>query len=256
MIYVLYFLIFMIGASFGSFLNVVIYRVPLGKSVVKPRSQCPNCEKSIYWYENIPIISWILLRAKCSNCKIKISIEYPLIELICGIATVFFFRNIFSIDQFHFAFFKTTIFYIFIAHFVIDLRHKLLPDSLNIYLGLLLLAYAFVQFNYIHIGLGFLFGGGFPFLITWIFYKLRGQIGLGGGDIKLYAVLGLYLGPLDIMLTIFLSCFLGAIVGVTLIIFKLLDKKNPIPFGPFILIVASIQIFFPELFNQVKNLIL
>lgn len=246
----------MIGASFGSFLNVVIYRVPLGKSVVQPRSQCPKCEKPIYWYENIPIFSWIFLRAKCSKCKTKISAEYPLIEFICGAATLFFFRDIFAFDQIHFAFFKSTVFYIFVAHFVIDLRHKLLPDSLNIYLGLLLLANAFVQFNYMHIGLGFLIGGGFPFLITWLFYKLRGQVGLGGGDIKLYAVLGLYLGPLDIMLTIFLSCFLGAFVGVFMILLKLLDRKNPIPFGPFILIVAFVQIFFPELFNQLKNLIL
>jgi prepilin signal peptidase PulO-like enzyme (type II secretory pathway) len=246
----------MIGASFGSFLNVVIYRVPLGKSVVKPRSQCPKCEKPIYWYENIPIISWIFLKAKCSNCKTRISAEYPIVEALCGAVTLFFFQDFFILDQIHFAFFKTTIFYIFLAHFVIDLRHKILPDSLNIYLGALLLAYAFVQFNYMHIGLGFLIGGGFPFLITWLFYKIRGQIGLGGGDIKLYAVLGLYLGPLDIMLTIFLSCFLGAIVGVFLIAFRFLDRKNPIPFGPFILIVATVQIFFPDLFNQVKNLIL
>ena len=246
----------MIGASFGSFLNVVIYRVPLGKSVIKPRSQCPKCEKPIYWYENIPIFSWILLRAKCANCKVKISSEYPIVESLCGFVTLFFFKDLLDLNHFHYAFFRTTIFYIFLAHFVIDLKHKILPDSLNIYLGFVLLIYSFFQFNYIHIGLGFLIGGGFPYLITWLFYKIRGQIGLGGGDIKLYAVLGLYLGPLDIMLTIFLSCFLGAVVGVFLIATKFLDRNNPIPFGPFILIVAAIQIFFPELFNQIKNIIL
>jgi prepilin signal peptidase PulO-like enzyme (type II secretory pathway) len=246
----------MIGASFGSFLNVVIYRIPLGKSVVRPRSQCPKCEKLIYWYENIPIFSWFFLKGKCSDCNVKISVEYPIIEAACGAVTLYFFQDFFILDQIHFAFFKTTIFYIFLAHFVIDLRHKILPDLLNIYLGLLLLVYAFVQFNYLHIGLGFLIGGGFPFLISWLFYKIKGQIGLGGGDVKLYAVLGLYLGPLDIMLTIFLSCFLGAVVGVFMIAMKLLDRKNPIPFGPFILIVAAVQIFFPEFFNQVRKLIL
>ena len=139
---------------------------------------------------------------------------------------------------------------------MIDIRHKLLPDSLNLYLAAVLLAFAAIQFHWQHIALGALVGGGFTFTITWLFYKIRGQIGLGGGDIKLYAALGLYLGPVDVIHNIFMSCFLGAIVGLTLIALKKLDKKNPIPFGPFIIAVGFFQIFFPDVFAQVKNAIL
>lgn len=252
MINVLYFLVFSFGACLGSFMNVVIYRLPLGLSVATPRSRCPGCDKLIYWFENIPVISFIFLKAKCSKCKVKISWRYPAVEVLCGLVSLIFFMNVNSASGIYFYAFNMTIFLIFLAQFVIDIEHKRLPDSLNIYLALVLFAFSIMSNSWQYVLLGGLLGGGFPLLITWIFYKLRGQVGLGGGDIKLYGALGLYLGPTDAMSNIFLSCFLGAIFGVTLIAFKKIDKSNPIPFGPFILIVASVQIFFPELYAQVK----
>lgn len=256
MIYTLYVLVFLFGSCLGSFLNVVIYRLPIGKSVVTPRSKCPGCDKLIYWYENIPIISYIFLKAKCSECDFKISIRYPLVEFVCGAIALYLFLDVHSAIGLYFYAFKLSVSLIFISLFLIDIDHKLLPDSLNLYLACILLAYSIMQFPWQHIAVGALVGGGFPFLVTWGFYKLRGQIGLGGGDIKLYAALGLYLGPLDVVINIFLSCFLGAIIGLTLIAIKKMNKENPIPFGPFILIVATLQIFFPDLYDQVRSFII
>lgn len=104
--------------------------------------------------------------------------------------------------------------------------------------------------------LGVLIGGGLPYLVTWLFYKLRGKIGLGGGDIKLWAVLGLYLGPIGIVHNIWVSCSLGAIIGVMLIFFKVIERDQPVPFGPFILVVASAQIFFDEFFHRFLSFLL
>lgn len=254
--YVLLFLVFCFGSCLGSFLNVVIHRLPLGISVVTPRSRCPSCEKLIYWYENIPLVSFLFLRGKCSECEFKISKRYPAVEMLCGVIALVLFLDVQSIIDLYFYAFYLSVALIFVAQFLIDIDHKLLPDSLNLYLACILLAYSVMQFSWQHIVVGALIGGGFPFLVTWIFYKLRGQIGLGGGDIKLYAALGLYLGPLDVVLNIFLSCFLGAVIGLLLIAFKKMNKQNPIPFGPFILVIATLQIFFPDLYSQVRAFII
>lgn len=225
-------------------------------SVVSPRSKCPGCKKLIYWFENIPILSYVFLRGKCSECDFKISVKYPLVEFLSGLVVLLFFINVQNtVDLYYFAF-EVSVFLIFLALFLIDLKHKLLPDTLNLYLAAILMAYSVVAFSWQHIALGVLIGGGFPFIITWLFYKIRGQIGLGGGDIKLWAALGIYLGPVDIVHNIFMSCFLGAVVGLSMIAAKVLSKENPIPFGPFILIVASIQIFFPDLYTQIRSLLL
>jgi len=249
------FLIFFAGACLGSFLNVVIYRIPIGMSVVTPRSKCPGCKKPIYWFENIPMISYLFLKGKCSECDFKISMRYPLIELLCGVVTLILFLQIDSYSQIYFFLFQVSISMAFIALFFIDLDHKLLPDSINLYLGSILLAYSAFQYSWKYMLLGFLIGGGFPLLITWLFYKLRGKIGLGGGDIKLWAALGIYLGPVDVVHNIFLSCLLGAIVGLSMIAGKVINKENAIPFGPFILIIATLQIFLPDLYAQLKSLI-
>ena len=103
--------------------------------------------------------------------------------------------------------------------------------------------------------IGLVLGLGFPLLVSWIFYLLKGQVGLGGGDIKLYAALGIYLGPIAVMQNIFFSCFLGAIVGLILMATKVIKKENPIPFGPFIIIVSSFQIFTPNWFDHLLRYI-
>ncbi len=244
-----------LGLIIGSFLNALIYRLPLGMNIAYPRSSCPNCKHVIAWYENIPVLSFLFLKGRCSNCKVKISFLYPSVELITGLFAFLTAPNSLNPqDLFNFLFFLG-IFAAFLVHFIVDLKHQILPDSLNIYLGILFLIVAVITRPWTHWALGLAIGLGFPLLVSWIFYLLKGQVGLGGGDIKLYAVLGIYLGPIAVMQNIFLSCFLGAVVGLIMLATKLIKRQNPIPFGPFILIVASFQIFTPDLFDHLLRYI-
>lgn len=244
--------VFFYGLLIGSFLNVVIYRLPRDKSVVRPRSSCIKCGHQIKWYENIPVFSYIFLKGKCSNCKTSISIKYPLIELLIGCFAVLLFPHYLTIEslaQYLCLFFIACI---FVALFFIDIEFHLLPDKLNLYLLVVVLSYALMTQDYIDIALGFLIGFGGTYFITYLFYKIKGQIGLGGGDIKLFGILGLLLGPQGIVQLIFYSAFLGSIVGITLIATGKLNKNKPLAFGPYILIVAAFQIFFPALFESVN----
>lgn len=140
---------------------------------------------------------------------------------------------------------------VFLAQFVIDLKHKLLPDVLNLYLAFVLFVASIVEYPILHWVLGAAIGFGFPYLITWIFYKYSGKVGLGGGDIKLYGALGIYLGPVGVMTNIFMSCFLGSVVTLALIALKIVKRDDYIPFGPYILVISTFQIFFPDSFTQV-----
>ena len=238
------------GLLIGSFLNALIYRLPLGINIALPRSACPKCKHVIRWYENIPVISFIFLRGKCSSCKTKISWQYPLIECLAAFfAFLIAPQSINPEDLFKFFFFFG-IFAAFLVHFIVDLKHQILPDSVNIYLGLMFFIFSLVTKPWTHWLLGGAIGLGFPLLVSWIFYQIRGQIGLGGGDIKLYGALGLYLGPIAIIQNIFLSCFLGAIIGLILMATKVIKKENPIPFGPFIIIIACFQIFAEKWFEH------
>lgn len=245
---------FIFGCLIGSFLNVVILRMPVEKNLVSERSACPKCGAQLKWYHNIPVVSFIALKGKCGFCGARISWRYPLIEVFTGLIAFWLIPlnpNMQNIGPFFFYF---SIACVFICHFFIDLDHKLLLDKLNIYLLLLIIPFSFLNFHWVHGLLGGFFGFGVPLLVTWLFYKLRGQIGLGGGDIKLFGILGILLGPLGVFFTIFMSCFLGAIFGIALILFKKMAKENPIPFGPYILIVASFQIFFPEYAQYLQSL--
>ncbi|MBF0299301.1 MAG: prepilin peptidase [Oligoflexia bacterium] len=253
------FFVFVFGALFGSFANVIIYRVPRNKSIVFPRSACPHCDTLIKWYQNIPIISYLFLRGKCANqnCRAQISIKYPIVELLSALMALYLFPSIYQIDFYSliiFAF-NFNVFIIFICHFFIDLEHQILPDGLNLYLLVIFLIYALFEIHLYDWIIGGLIGFLFPFMIAQIFFKLKGQHGLGGGDIKLYGILGIYLGPVGIMQNLFISCFLGSIVGLILIITKRISRNVPIPFGPFIIFAASIQIFFNVFYKKIITLV-
>lgn len=247
--------VFIYCSLVGSFLNVVIYRLPRKLDIVFKRSSCPSCDKQIRWYELVPILSYLFLRGKCSGCKKIISWRYPVTELITGLMGLYLAPHSWDLGSaVIFAFYFLT-FCIFFCHFQIDLDHKILPDSLNIILFSLFLSYSVVHFSWQHWLVGGAIGLLFPLTVTWIFYLIKGQVGLGGGDIKLFGILGLILGTEMILKNIFLSCFLGAIVGGLLILVKKMNKNNPIPFGPFILIVAFVQIFFTSIFDYFSHLI-
>ncbi len=248
---------FIFGLLIGSFLNVLILRLPMGKNVVFPRSACTHCGHVLSWFENIPVLSFLALRGQCRKCQTKISWQYPIVELCTGVMAWFLLSpGLVGFEEFIIAFFKFTVVAVFLVHILIDLRHYLLLDSLNLYLALVFLVYGLI---YLPIGgmiFGALIGGGIPYFVTWLFYKIRGVIGLGGGDIKLWSALGLYLGPLGIIYNIWLSCTLGAIVGVIFLKVKKLGKNEPLPFGPSIIIVATIQIIFPNFFREFMGLFL
>ena len=245
---------FIFGLLIGSFLNVVILRLPRGEDIVKTRSACPKCGSQLKWFHNIPLLSFIFLKGKCTFCGVKISWRYPLIELFTGLVAFWLMpstMNSFSLGLFFFYF---TVACVFICHFIIDIEHQLLLDKLNIYLLGLFLSFSVFTYHWSYWSVGALIGFGIPLLVTWVFYKLRGQIGLGGGDIKLFGILGIYLGPTGVMFTIFLSCFVGAVVGLVLIGTKKITRDKPMPFGPAIILVAAFQIFFPQLAHRLQSL--
>ena len=243
------------GVLVGSFLNALIYRLPRNINIALPRSSCTNCKKIIAWYENIPVISYLFLRGKCSGCETRISIGYPLVELFAGVVAFLMAPKDISPPSLLNFFFFFSVFCAFLVHFIVDLRHQILPDSINIFLGLLFLCVSFLNHSWTYWLSGGAIGFLFPLTVTWVFYLLKGQVGLGGGDIKLFGALGLYLGPVGIMQTIFFSCFLGAVVGILLMGLKIIKRENPIPFGPFIIIVAALQIFLPQIFNHLLSYI-
>jgi leader peptidase (prepilin peptidase)/N-methyltransferase len=242
------------GMMIGSFMNAVIYRVPRGISISRPRSHCTTCKKTIYWYENIPLLSYIFLRGKCSKCNTPYSIEYPLVEVVIGLVSLALAPKFLSSNSILIYAFQFSVFCSLFCHFVIDIKHKILPDSINIYLGILFLTYSIIYLPVEHYLIGGLIGFGFPYLVTYAFYKLKGQVGLGGGDIKLFSVLGLYLGPVGVINNIFLSCFFGALFSLFMMSIGKMTRTSKLAFGPFIILVAVFQIYFPSLFKAFSRL--
>ncbi len=247
---------FLLGACLGSFLNVIIHRLPSGEDVVFTRSHCPHCKHLIPWYMNIPLISFIVLRARCAWCHTAISPRYFIVELLAGLLGWWLAPNILTPMAGAMFFLNLSILLVFMAIIAIDLKHHLIPNVLNIYLALVFLMIAVLQFSWKHWLIGGLVGFGVPFIVTLLFYKIKGQIGLGGGDIKLYGALGIILGPMGVMENIFFSCFLGALVGAILLMLKLMNRRTPIPFGPFIVLVAAVQIYLPKYFKLIQGLLL
>ena len=235
---------FIWGSIWGSFVNALIYRIPRHLSLVE-RSKCPRCSSVIPWYLNVPVFAYLFLLGKCAHCSQKISPRYPLIEALCGVMSVALMPQSFSSMTFFYYSLYFFIFCIFVAHFFIDWSFKILPNSLNIALFLLIIPLAYSSHELKTIAYGGAVGFLFPLIVTWVFYLLKGQIGLGGGDIKIFGILGLYLGPIGILQNLFLSCFVGSLVTLSLMILGRMKRTDPIAFGPFIILVASVQIYFP-----------
>ena len=258
MLFLIFFFIFFLGTLIGSFMNVVVLRLPEGKDVVFDRSGCPKCKSQISWYDNIPIFSFIFLLAKCRKCHSSISFQYPLFEFWHGLLALILFYNWESMDQTDVivSLCKFFIAAIFSAHILIDLKHQLLLDVLNIALIPFVLVLIWLDGQWQDSLIGASVGFFFPLLVTWIFYLLRGKIGLGGGDIKLFGVLGALFGLKGVILNIFSSCILGSILTIALIVFKKTKSDQYIPFGPYILIVALIQMILPDYFAWWQNFLI
>ena len=238
---------FIFGACIGSFLNVCIYRIPEGKSIIHPPSACPQCGYRIRFYDNIPIVSYLFLRGRCRRCQVHIPIRYPMVELITGMGALATFVK-----------FGPTlaagIYFLFIAILLvitfIDIDHQIIPDVLSLtgiplffLLGFLI---PFIAWKDALIGI--LAGGGILYAVAVGYQLLTGRDGMGGGDIKLLAMIGALLGWQGILFTIFFSSLTGTVVGLLLTLPAGGSLKSRLPFGPFLAAGAVAYVFFgPEL---------
>ncbi len=242
-------LVFLFGAIVGSFLNVCIYRLPEGLSIVSPLSRCPRCETPVRFYDNIPLASYLLLRGRCRQCREKISWQYPLVELLSALAALAVFR------QFGLSWPALAIF-VFIASLLvisfIDLAHKIIPDVITLPgIPVFFLAGVFILgVSFTDALLGLLIGGGVLFVIGYVYQLIAKREGMGGGDIKLLAMLGGFLGWQSLIFIVLVSSLLGAIVGLATIMLKGGDMKYALPFGPFLSLAAVGYIFFGQLFLE------
>ena len=243
-----YIVVFILGSLIGSFLNVCIYRLPRNLSIISPSSRCPSCNTPIRPYDNIPVLSYLLLGGRCRACKTKISLRYPLVEsLNAGLYVLLFWR--FG------AAWSTAIYAVFCSALVvitfIDLDFQIIPDTITLpgivigfVAGSLLMPDPFMRnsrLGFLSSLIGFLAGGGLYYAIA-----VLSKGGMGGGDIKMMAMVGALTGWKSVILTTFLGSFTGAIVGVFLMVFKGKGRKTKIPFGPFLALGAVVTLFFGE----------
>jgi len=226
------------GLLIGSFLNVCIYRIPLGKSIVYPPSSCTDCGSKIRPWQNIPVISYVFLKGRCASCGVSISPIYPAVEMLNALL---YLAALYAFGPTARGALVMALMSVFIVITFIDLKHQIIPDGISlpgIVLGLVLGPLVF-ETGILNSILGALLGGGLFLLIAVV---SRG--GMGGGDIKLITMLGGFLGWKLILVTIFLGSVLGAVVGIALMVFRGMKRKTPIPFGPFLVVGAAITIFF------------
>ncbi len=248
-------LFFVIGACIGSFLNVCISRLPAHRSVVVPGSACPKCGHRLSWWENIPLISYLILRGKCRSCGMDISIQYPLVEFITGLFSLSLFLKFgLSIDYLvYFCFTAALIVIIFI-----DLWHQIIPDVISlpgILIGFLS-SLVLTNMSWFDSIAGIVAGGGSLFLVAWGYHLLTGREGMGGGDIKLLAMIGAFLGWQAIPVVIFLSAVTGSIVGIVALALRGANRHTAIPYGPFLAGGALAYLFWGKnIVNWYLNLI-
>lgn len=232
-------LIIIYGLCFGSFYNVCIYRIPIGKSLINQRSSCAMCEKKIKWYDNIPILSYILLKGRCRSCKSEISFRYPIVEIISALSALIIYKK----TGLGYDFF---IGYLFVSLLIIvsfiDYYHGIIPNRISIpgiplFIGLSLLT---DRISLIDSLLGTITGFSILFLIFALYYVLTKKEGMGIGDVKLIAMIGAFTGLKGVIFTIFISSFIGSVFGLFLIIGSRKSVKSALPFGPFLSVSAFI----------------
>ena len=245
-----YIIVFIIVSIWGSFSNVCIHRLPDNKSVSRGRSYCPSCKKQIRWYDNIPIFSYVFLKAKCRDCSAKINVKYLLVELICALSFVWFFY-LFGLSLTTLLFFILSIFFVII--FFIDLKHFIIPNELTFPLmaiGLLksfdpnLNQYLFPNF------LNSLIGGVAGYIIIWmiifIYKRLRNKEGMGLGDAKLLSAIGFWFGWISIPFILFFSSFIALVLAIPSLINKSKNLSSQIPFGPYLILGCILYLLLLE----------
>jgi leader peptidase (prepilin peptidase) / N-methyltransferase len=261
---------FAIGACVGSFLNVCIHRMPADESVVRPRSRCPRCGEPIAWYDNIPIVSWISLGARCRHCRATIAARYPLVELGTGALAVLS-ATVFGPTLDGLIAFAFSASLLLVS--VIDLDHMFIPDEVSLPGILVGLAVSFLPGppTPLESALGAALGGGVLWVVAWGYERLRGIEGMGLGDVKLLAMIGAFLGWQAIPAVLLIASVCGSLVGIVVVLraggrkarqrvvrrlgwrallpfLQRAARRTEIPFGPFLAAGALVALFLPVQF--------
>jgi leader peptidase (prepilin peptidase)/N-methyltransferase len=233
-----------LGLLVGSFLNVCIHRVPLRTSIVHPGSRCPSCGYELQWFDNVPVVSYVLLGGRCRRCAARISLRYPVVELITmGVFVLHaavFGLDLLLIPRLLFA-------CAMIVLFGIDLEHHLLPNVIT--LPGIVIGFLFSLFlppGALSSAIGLVVGGGVLWVIGEAYYRYAGQEGMGGGDVKMLAMIGAFLGWKLVLVTLVLSSIVGAIVGLLVIVVKRGGLKYALPYGTFLALAGLVASLFGD----------
>lgn len=235
-------LFLILGLVFGSFVSALSYRFPKEISVLKGRSFCPNCKKRIQWYDNIPLLSYLILSGKCRNCKKSISLRYPLIELSTGLGFLFLYREF--APNYPELLYALTIFCVLILIFIIDLEHRIIPDPLVFFGVFLVFIYYLLILNssfFPSLFAGFLTAS----LLMSIVLATKGR-GMGLGDVKFAVLGGMLVGLRLSLIWLFLAFLTGGTAGIILILGRRARLKDQIAFGPFLVIALGLTFLFGE----------
>jgi leader peptidase (prepilin peptidase)/N-methyltransferase len=241
--FVLYLFSVLFGLCLGSFANVCIYRIPLDKSIVHPASSCPHCGVRIRFFDNIPVFGYLLLTGRCRQCRVSISMRYPLVEILMAfLSLALFIRFGFQLQYLQFIVFAGTL----VILSFIDFDHKILPDVLTfpgIAVGWLV-SFLPGGISWTDSLIGLAAGGGSLYLVATVYERITGREGLGGGDIKLLAMIGAWMGWQSLPLIVLMSSLSGAVIGSVFILSGGKGARTQIPFGPFLSLGALSYLFF------------
>jgi leader peptidase (prepilin peptidase)/N-methyltransferase len=226
------------GAIVGSFLNVCVHRLPLGRSIVWPASACPHCRRHLAWFENIPIASYTALLGRCRTCRAPISLRYPIIEALTAVmfaaAWWYYGPSALLVSRLVFG-------CALIVLFAIDLEHHLLPNAITVPGIIVGFAFSFVADPGWRSSLiGIVVGGAIPYAIAEIYFRIRHEEGLGMGDVKMLAMVGAFLGWQLMLVTLMLGSLSGSAIGLGMIASKRGDMKYALPFGTFLAMGAAL----------------
>jgi leader peptidase (prepilin peptidase)/N-methyltransferase len=237
---------FLFGLALGSFLNVCIYRIPLQRSIVHPPSGCPQCGERIRFYDNIPIVSYLLLLGRCRHCRQPISVQYPLVEATTAMLSLaLFLKAGVSLEYVFLMFFGASL----IAIAFIDLQHRIIPHVLSlpgIVVGFAFALFPFSSLSWIDSLVGIVAGGGFLLVVALAFEKMTGRQGMGMGDVKMLAMIGAWMGWRALLFIVLLSSLAGSLIGAAVLLMSRKGMRTSIPFGPFLALGSLIFLFFGQ----------
>jgi leader peptidase (prepilin peptidase)/N-methyltransferase len=249
---ILHLIAFAFGALVGSFLNVCIGRIPNGESIVTPPSHCPSCKTAIAFYDNVPLLSYLFLRGRCRSCRERISPRYFAVELLMALLAA-------ALWHWFGPSFSFFVGFVFVAALIvisfIDLDVRIVPDVISLPGIILGLIFSVMGYFFFRDGLGVIpsplssligifTGGGFLLTTAWVYEKFTGVEGMGGGDIKLLAMIGAFLGWPSIPITLFIASLLGSLVGITCMLITGAGRRLALPFAPFLCSGALLYLYF------------